>query len=609
MKHISKAGFCRPLPLTVLTATLCVQGMVYAGDAEPSNDITVDWALTASYSSAWRTTDPNLRFVGPGDGGSADGYGNGAVLNYRKGMPYSRIVKILGELDIHNDTTGLFLRGKAWNDLQLTQGTVPYGMDSNAYAPNTSLSDDGFDTRLSKFKGVVLLDAYGYLAFDVASNPVKIKLGQHTVNWGEALFVPGVNQYSVFDVHALNQPGTQIKEALLPVPQASINIGLPSGGALEAFYQTAWRKDVFDGCGTFWSVTNIVNCGTPQTNLNNDGVTAAYGIAPLAASATFNGAPELGGANMNLAIGAEKKPHNARQYGVSYKQNIEAVDTELGAYFVQYATHTPILSVKRDAGTTASSVYADFGSLFWDYSAQNIQVLGTSASTVIAGWAVAGELSHTRNFPVQLNVVDGFNALAGLGGPQESRAPAPLSGETLTGYDLKHRNQIQISTLKIFDNVLGASNITFLAEIAAQRWGGIGDPYTSVRYGRGFDNGSAPHSSTPGVPCTLINPENCTQAGYFTPSAWGYRAMAELNYPNLFGNIGVKPHLFFSHDVKGYSADYIFVQDRQAITLGTKFEYLKRYSLDVAYTRFNHHAFFDATNDRDNISMSLAASF
>jgi hypothetical protein len=47
------------------------------------------------------------------------------------------------------------------------------------------------------------------------------------LNWGENLFIQnGVNVISPFDVTALRRPGSEIREALLPVGMVYANLGL-----------------------------------------------------------------------------------------------------------------------------------------------------------------------------------------------------------------------------------------------------------------------------------------------------------------------------------------------------------------------------------------------
>ncbi|HYD62125.1 MAG TPA: DUF1302 domain-containing protein [Noviherbaspirillum sp.] len=623
MKRIYRAaallrrGACIPAPLAMTALAASFGVPAHAGTIDLGDGMEAIWSLNASLTSGWRASNPDPELVGIGDGGNASAYTGSATRNFKKGDNFTTLFRIVGDVNLRKGDTGVFVRAKAWDNYRLSKQSVPFGAPTNGFTPDTRLDDSEFDTNLSKFKGVELLDAYVYSGFDIGDDvQAKIKLGNHAVNFGESLFVPGVNQYSVFDVNALRQPGTFLKEAILPVPQISGSVGLPGNVSAEAFYQFRWKPTSIDGCGTYWSPATALNC------TNGKALVASDAAGSFTSFQYANGVPALGGLNFNVSRRPDREPSNNGQYGFTLKKNVESIDTEFGAYFVNYATHIPYLSAVRDLNTVPNSIYyaaAPLGSIYWDYSARNIKVAGLSASTVLGGWAVAGEVSYTKDFPVQVSPVDLFlsfaapNGAGGVGvGPLASRygsTAAPIgSGTDLSGYDLKNKTQVQASTIKILSNVLGASSVTLVGEVAAQHWSGIGDPYTSVRYGRSFEYGAAQHASLGGA-CATTNAANCTQDGYYTSNAWGYRLLAELEYPGLITGINLKPRLFFSHDVKGWSADGMFSQNRRIVSVGVRAEYAKRYYIDLSYTNFNANARFDSFHDRDFYGMVLGASF
>ncbi|HIV69961.1 MAG TPA: DUF1302 domain-containing protein [Candidatus Aquabacterium excrementipullorum] len=592
-----------------------------AGTVELGDGAEAIWSLNASITGGWRAKGIDKELLGVGDGGSGSAYTASADKNFGRGANFSTLARIVGDVNLRKDDYGLMLRAKAWDNLRLSGQSVPFGAPSNNYEPDTRLDDSQFDTNLSKFRGVELLDAYVYGSVDLGdSAQLKVRLGQHVVNFGESLFVPGINQYQVLDVNALRQSGTLLKEAILPVPQLSANLGLGDGYSVEGYYQFKWKRTSIDGCGTYWSPATALNCTRGSTLVANDTV---FGVQ--SSRDHWNGG--LNGAlpNFRFSLLDDKDGSDNNQFGLAFKKMVEAIDTEIGAYYVSYTTHVPNLSGVRDTTTIPNSAYyfggVPLGSVFWDYSADKIKVIGLSASTVVKGWSVSGELSFTQDFPVQISSVDGFYAMAAPGpggtvgiGPMASRwgsTASPLaSGAYNRGYDLKDKTQIQVSTLKLLSNVLGASSGTLLGEAAFQHWNGIGDPYTGVRYGRGFEFGAGPHAAYGGLcPAAATNQANCTQDGYFTSTAWGVRALLELEYPGLIPSTVVKPRLFLSKDVKGWSADGVFSQGRHVIAPGVKFDVDKRYSLDVSYTVFNDKARFDSFHDRDFFALVLAASF
>jgi hypothetical protein len=294
------------------------------------------------------------------------------------------------------------------------------------------------------------------------------------------------------------------------------------------------------------------------------------------------------------------------------------IATEFGAYYANYHQRSPTLSVKFDGSPAPSAFSAGNNRMqyAWDWSAENISVVGLSFSTGIAGWSVFGEISHTKDVPVQLNGVDLLRGTAsGVGPLAFLQATQRNVGNFYKGYDLKDKDQIQVSALKVFPRVLAAESMSLIGEVAYQSWSGIGDPNTDRRYGRAFVYGQATTATL--TNCTAggsagagnASTDYCENKGFATPTAWGYRLQAEFSYPNLFSGVNVKPRVFWSHDVKGYSADSLFLENRQILGLGARFDYLNKYYGDISYSTFNKNAKYDIFHDRDFLSVVVGMNF
>jgi hypothetical protein len=585
-----------------------------AGSFSLDNGIDGLWTLSASLGTHWRAANPDPALIGANNGGTGNPGQDDGNLNYGKGRVFSTTAKLVGDLQLKGETLGLFVRGKAWYDHTAAHQRVPHGSAANDYAPDTRLNDSEYDD-LSKFSGVALQDAYVYGNFKLGERlPLTVKLGNQVINWGESTFIAGgVNQYGAVDVPAARRPGAQVKEILLPIPQVSASVGIADGLSIDAFYQLKWTRTVLDGCGTYFSFADVFNC-----TKGSDSGTKYIAFDPLGGSdaAGWNGygAPFPAPLNGRMSLLSDLEPKDGGQFGLSTKFFAKAIATEFGAYFVNYHANVPAFTFERTpthhplsvwSGAFAPAIPLPGLSGRFDYSAQDIKVFGLSASTLVANWSVFGELSRTKDFPVALNGADMVNAFFGAG-PLAGRLTG-AAGERLVGYDRKNKTQLQVSTLKAFPNVLGADTLSFLAEIGMQRWSGIGDAATSVRYGRGGVFGPGPLA--PGVCPTQANPAYCENEGYATRNAWGYRLFFELSYPNVVAGVNLKPRLFVSHDVKGYSADGVFSEGRHAISPGIRADYNNRSYIDLAYNRFNHGAKYDFQHDRDFFSLVVGINF
>ncbi len=601
------------------SALLCMgalaAGAASAAEFQLSDDIEGRWGLGASLGTSVRTTSADRDLIMTGNGGRSGSSHDDGNLNFDNGDVFSTIAKVSGEVQLKRGNFGGFVRAKGWYDYTLENKGVSHGSSANGYQPGAKLNDKDFD-RLSRFSGAELTDVYGFWSGDVGSSPLSVKVGQHVVNWGESLFIQGINQFGAVDVAAARRPGAEVKEILLPIPQISASLGVTDNLSFEGFYQLRWRKNVLDGCGTYWSISDVYNCSDRGVAIGA-GPLGAFPDSTLYSSPGGLPAPFGSFTNAVLQNAGDKEPKDSGQYGLAARYFANSIATEFGAYYVNYHQRSPIVSVLFDASAPGSTFSAANNRIqyVWDWSAENIKVFGLSASTGIAGWSVFGEISHTKDVPVQINGLDLLRGAANGAGPLGSLAVTPRNlGILFAGYERKDKTQLQVSALKIFPQVAAAETLVVAGEVGVQHWSGIGDPSTSLRYGRAFVYGQAATSTLPcaGGGATGTgngNPSYCENEGFATTSAWGYRMRAELSYPGLLAGVNVKPRVFWSHDVKGYSADSTFNEGRMALGLGLRFDYLSRYYADLSYNKFADSAKYDVFHDRDFASVVVGMNF
>lgn len=615
--------------LSCLTVVVCaaLSQPAIAKSFKLDNGISGSWNTTISAGASIRMEDANKDFIAISNGGNNPNLGATAQddgnLNFEKNDVYSSVVKVISEIDLNKGNFRFFARAKAWYDYTLSNEKVAHGHQATGYVPDTKLDDSNYDDQ-NKFSGIELLDFYVQGFFEVGEQEIDAKIGRSVANWGESLFFLGVNSYSVLDVAALRRPGAELKEALMPVNQLQLSFPFESGLTVDAFYQFSWDKTTVDGCGTYFSGADIgfdSSCNALTLNLAPDGAALASGLY--------------------LKRGADKEASDSGQFGVSAKYFVESVDTEFGLYYVNYHSHLPIISATTPGGAAffqgagpfppfipsnpATYKPAAIGNLvtspdtsyFLEY-AEDIQIIGLSASTSLFGWSVAGELSYHQDLPVQINAPDALTLLAQGMGPLASEYgvavpfTGPAAGTVVTGFDRKNKTQLQFNFLKTWSQFLGASNTIFAGEVAMMSTSDIGDSATDVRYGRAPMFGAATHVTTGPNGCTTVGNKAadwCAQDGFVTDFAWGYKFKTELSYTNLIAGTAVKPSLFVAHDVSGYSPDGMISEGRKTIGLGLKFDINKTHVVNFTYNNYLNDAEFDFLSDRDFLSVSVSTSF
>lgn len=588
-----------------------------------------------SVGASWSTAKRDMDLVGNANGGTGfTQTGDDGRLNFQRGKTFSQIFKGIHDLELKYKDTGVFLRGKYWYDAELADGNRPFKDISNKGRK------EGAKTR-----GVELLDAFVYHNYAIADQPGTVRLGKQVVSWGESTFIMNsINSINPIDVSAFRRPGAELKEGLIPVNMFFVSQNLTDQLSMEAFYQLSWKQTVVDNCGTFFSSADVAadGCNDNYNILNKDLTGLLAGIDQLAAAAALGVVNPVTGlpypsmaslginySNEGLMIprGRDNKARDSGQWGTAFRWLGD--NTEYGAYFMNYHSRTPFLSMQNTqmdmamlgklgaasnavgsilglpaASLGAAAVLVGNGNYFMDYP-EDIRLYGLSFSTTLpTGTAWQGEISYRPNMPVQINTQDMTLKLAtGIGG---SLAVGNVAGALAQGgrfhrgYDRKEVTQIQTTFTHFFDQVLGASRATVVGEVGLTHVGGLGD----TRYGRDAIYGS-PESIIPDSPTSA---QANGWHGFVTKNSWGYRVRGILDYNDVFAGVNLKPNMAFSHDVDGYGPNGQFNEGAKAVSFGVDAEYQNTYTAALSYTNF-FDGRYNTLTDRDFVSMSVGVNF
>ena len=578
-----------------------------------------------SVGASWSTANANRDLIGVNNGGkglsqtSDDGH-----LNFKRGETFSKIFKGIHDLELKYGDTGVFVRDKYWYDFELKDENREF----------KDISDNGRPMG-ARSSGGEILDAFIYHNYSIADEPGSVRFGKQVVSWGESTFIGGgINSVNPIDVAAFRRPGAEIKEGLIPVNMFYVSQTLTENLSAEGFYQLDWEKTVTDNCGTFFSQADVITggCNDNLRLLSKRSVITAGGGLPLMNQFGVN----INEEGVLVKRGADRDARDSGQFGVAMHYNFEPLDTEFGAYFMNYHSRAPIFSAKGASAATyaaanaltstpASSlrplIVAGNSSYFVEYP-EDIRLYGLSFSTTLpTGTAWSGEISYRPNAPVQLNTTDilyaGVTPLIGLNGASPLKGAA---GQDLNGYRRKEITQLQTTFTHFFDQVMGASRLTLVGEVGMTHVGGL-ESSSKARYGRDpvFGPGEGPLCATlnagtiagAGAGADRSNlTANCNNDGFTTANSWGYRGRAIWEYPDVFAGVNLKPNVAWSHDVSGYSPGPggNFEEGRKAVSLGLDAEYQNTYTASLAYTNF-FGGKYSTVDDRDFIALSVGANF
>jgi hypothetical protein len=584
-----------------------------------------------SIGASWSTQSPNKNLIGVNNGGhglsqtSDDGH-----ANFKSGETFSKIFKGIHDLELKYGDTGVFVRGKYWYDFELKDESREF----------KDISDSGRKEG-AKSSGGQILDAFVYHNYAIADQPGSVRLGKQVVSWGESTFIGGgINSINPIDVSAFRRPGAEIKEGLIPVNMFYVSQSLTENLSAEAFYQLEWDQTVVDNCGTFFSQPDIVadGCDSNLRVLNKRSQIPAIALGPLAGAGV-----DVNEEGVLVRRGPDRDARDSGQWGASLKYMFEPLDTEFGAYFMNYHSRAPIFSATgapQSVYNTAASLPGPFAALapllvagnsnyFIEYP-EDIRLYGLSFSTTLpTGTAWSGEISYRPNAPVQLNSTDIlFAGVRPIGGALTNASILNgVPGQDLHGYERKEITQIQTTFTHFFDQVMGASRLTLVGEVGATYVGGL-ESRSEKRYGRDpvYGPGELPATGTANTCANILNAStingagpgspqnnrsrNCDNDGFTTSMSWGYRGRAIWEYNDVFAGVNLKPNVAWSHDVSGYSPGPggNFEEGRKAVSLGVDAEYQNTYTASLAYTNF-FDGKYTTVDDRDFVALSFGVNF
>lgn len=246
-------------------------------------EITFD--TTVSVGASLRTAERDTRFLPESNGGTVDPRLAGTVLLPTIGLAanggaatqnltnngFNFDGSINGDDGRLNFDQGDLIGApiKASHDLLVKyQNYTLFARALGFYDHILAQDDAGDHSDLSAAEGAVgrnykLLDLYLSGDFDVAGTPINVRIGRQVISWGEGTFIlNGNNIFNPIDVTAFRRPGSEIKEALLPLNAIFASAQLPEGFSVAGYYALDWDKFEIDPSGTPFSGADVVREGS-----------------------------------------------------------------------------------------------------------------------------------------------------------------------------------------------------------------------------------------------------------------------------------------------------------------------------------------------------------
>jgi Protein of unknown function (DUF1302) len=352
--------------LVAATILACALARVETASAEElwsDGDASMRLDTTVQFTGLRRLAAPQERLLANPNRDDGDrNFSSGAVSNR---------TDVFSEFDADYGTAGLRLSGAGWYDpVYLARNAN----DSPATFNPFTVPHDRFPSAVQGLEGLgaEVLDAFVYDTFNVGDREVSVRLGRHTLIWGESLFFGengiAIGQAPIDFIKANNVPNTPARELFLPVNQISGSVQLRPGLSIEAYDQFEWRPDRVPGVGSYFSTTDILDAG---------------GERIIVAPGQF------------LYRAPDQQPGAWGQFGAALHATVS--ETDLGLYVLRYNARSPVVTMAGCAA--ACDLPGQVGSYRLVYG-RGIDVFGTSASTFLGDDNLAGEISFRQAVPL-----------------------------------------------------------------------------------------------------------------------------------------------------------------------------------------------------------------
>ena len=475
---------------------------------------------------------------------------------FKRGDVVTNRLDLLTESDlVYRKRSGLRVSAALWydqayrSDAERTANSnfvIPgLGDISSAYSGNTYT---GFTRRWNRGPSGEILDAFAFTGFDVGAVAVNVKLGQHTIYWGESLFsfVHGVSYaQGPIDIRkALANPGVEAKEVFKPLPQMSAMVQLSDELSMAGQYYLGWKPSAFPDGGTYFGVLDALTQGG-----------GTYVVNPAQAAAISSA---LGGTPVAAVpfIPSYRDPKKAGDWGVMARWSPAWLTGTAGLYFRKYTDKLPEIVLGGLQAAPLELGVAVPSSLGLSYQQEQVTLVGASFSRVVEGVSVSGEIAHRMDTPLLMG-------------------PATFLGSEPTG-DTTHA---LANAIAYFGKTPGFDSAVLMVELTYSRLDKVKSNaanFNSVEYGC---KGAA------------------EQLGCATRNAWGLTVRFVPTWFQVFPGADLSMPLLYSTGLKGTSP-VLFggYQGNSSYSAGLALDVKASYSLTLAYNGADAKRHNDSVN-------------
>ena len=357
MNTIDNTGHMNAARSALAIAVLIASGSASAMQIDLGNpDIRMRWDNTVRYNLGIRAESQDSAIMNNPNFDESDGkFDRGDIVTNR--------LDLLTEVDLaYKWHFGARVSAAGWYDDAYSDRSV----DSNVPGYSTSYNNDKYSSEVERYvygPSGEILAAFVWANFDVGQVPVNVKVGRHTLYWGEGLLFGAhaisYSQAPTDAVKAVTSPGIETKEVFLPIGQVSAKAQLTNALSVSAQYFYEWDHTRFPYGGTYFG----------------------------AADPFFEGPDRLPAApGFNLQHADSKFGRDSANWGVMARYDLQSVGATLGAYYREFDDYQAWLSPQIDMATGRYRLVYPRG----------VKLVGLSYAGNVGSASIGAEVSYRK---------------------------------------------------------------------------------------------------------------------------------------------------------------------------------------------------------------------
>jgi len=377
------------------------------------NKVNILWDNTIAYGLAYRTESQKPAFAAQGDFSTfskrAQINKNDGNNNFDRGVT-ANVVKLTSTLDLTYKNYGAVISGYAFYDEAIMRGKHDGGRVDQFENGGCGL-DFCEGTRHEAGRKAEFLDAYVWGDFNIGSTPITLRLGHQVVQWGEALFLQdGINQVNPVSLADLRRPGSELREALIPLPMLLVQTQLTSNLSMELLYEFDWEKSRGDAVGTFLSTHDAFIGEGARAILTDVKGSRLEPVARVFNSFALGVSPNSPAATrLKTNRIDDREPGSDGQFGFSLRYFAESLNaTEFGFYYLN------VHARKQNAGIVLGEANGVFepGSAACASALQLVETAAPASNVSCADFASEAALSAAGLSAAEIPVAQQFAGAA-----------------------------------------------------------------------------------------------------------------------------------------------------------------------------------------------------